>query len=77
MNRDRRKRIRDVMEQLRNASSELEAIKEDEQEAFDNSPESIQEGDRGMAMQTNVEEIESVCDELDTRIGELEEIVER
>lgn len=51
MNEDRRKRIFD-------AAAELEAVKEEEQEAFDNMPESLQGGEKGQAMEAAIEALE-------------------
>ena len=60
MNEERRKR-------LRAARDEIEAVKEEEQEAYDNLPESLQTGERGDAMENNISM-------LDEAIGSLNEI---
>lgn len=71
MNNIRRKQLQEISErvstlldQLRDCKDELEQIREDEQEAYDNLPESIQDGDRGQAMQNSIDAIESACDTL-------------
>ena len=55
MNEDRRKRIFD-------AAAELEAVKEEEQEAFDNMPESLQGAERGQAMEAAIEALEDAVE---------------
>lgn len=53
------------MEALR---QDIDSILEEEQEAYDNMPESLQNGERGEAMQEAIEALESAvgsCEELD------------
>lgn len=59
MNKARRKQIAQLLEQLENLKADLDSILEEEQEAFDNLPESLQEGERGQASQTAIESLES------------------
>lgn len=60
------------------ASSKLEEIKEDidsqateEQDKFDNMPESLQGGERGQAMEGAIEHLNNAVDELDAAIEKL------
>ncbi len=53
MNKARRKRIAIVLDKLRVANEELTAIRDEEQDAYDNLPENIQTGLRGDDMQEN------------------------
>ena len=55
MNKQRRKQLADMVEQLELLKSELEEVTEQEEEAFENMPESIQESDRGQRMQEVIE----------------------
>jgi hypothetical protein len=55
VNRTRRKALEDVMEQL-------EFLANEEQEAFDNMPESVQYGERGEQMQENVNQLEEAVE---------------
>ena len=68
MNKARRNRIADVQSKLEELKQEIDAILSDEQEAYDNMPESLQNGERGEAMQEAVDALESAvgsCEELD------------
>ena len=67
MNNDRRKRITEAMEYLSLARETLEVVRDEEQEAYDNLPESLQEGERGQKMA-------EAADALDTAVSDLEEI---
>ena len=51
MNKPRRKRIDAILQKLEELSEELCIIKEEEEEAFENLPESLQETERGESMQ--------------------------
>lgn len=73
MNKQRRKDLLDVAESLQEALDRLSEVRDEEQEAFDNMPESLQYGSRGGAMQEAIDtmdEWESEIDEIKSRIGE-------
>lgn len=72
MNKTRRKALNAVIKKLyllgeirAEILAELEGIQYDEQEAFDNLPESFQEGERGEAMQEVIDGMQEVLDALD------------
>ena len=68
MNKARRNRIAEVQSQLEALKQEIDSILEEEQEAYDNMPESLQNGERGEAMQEAIDALESAvgsCEELD------------
>ena len=88
MNRNRRKSLRTILGQMDELSTVLETVKEalqdvlnEEQEAYDNLPEGLQESDRGQQMQEYIDALEGVVDslgELDIEdlYGTIEEIAE-
>ncbi len=51
MNADRRKRLSAIAQKLVDIQTDLEAIRDEEQDAFDNLPESIQGGEKGQTME--------------------------
>lgn len=67
MNNDRRTRITEAMEHLSLARETLEAVRDEEQEAYENLAESLQEGERGQKM-------EDALDTLDTVVSDLEDM---
>lgn len=75
MNNVRRKQIREAMELIQQAYEILSAVTEEEQEAFDNLPESLQESEKGEQIEQNVEELEEVCDNLDSAYETLAEFI--
>ena len=84
MNRIRRKSLKAILGQMGELSTVLETVKEalqdvlnEEQEAYDNLPERLQEADRGQQMQEYIEALEGVVDSLgELDIEDLYETVE-
>ena len=74
MNKLRRKQIAEAIELIERAMGILEQVKDDEQEAFDNLPESLQGSERGEAMEEYIYTLEEFLDAMDT--DELQEIVD-
>ena len=60
MNNQRRKAIEKLAERLDELKSEFEAIMDEEQEAFDNMPESLQYSERGERMEGIISNMEDV-----------------
>ena len=80
MNKYRRKMIERVQDEIRllydkieDLRSEIDCIKEEEQEAYDNLPESLQYSDRGDAMQQSIDALETAYDYIDDCYSRLEE----
>lgn len=73
MNNTRRKAIKKLMGALADLRDQIEFIRDEEQDAYDNLPESLQESDRGEAMSTAVCNLEDAMEDLDLAIDALEE----
>lgn len=69
MNKYRRKQVQDALSLIDKAYALLTNAKDEEEMAFENLPESLQESERGTTMQDNV-------DYLDTAVTGLEEAKE-
>lgn len=65
MNKQRRKIINGAITKLEEAQIELESVKDDEEEAFNNLPESLQSGDRGEAMSEAIDNLESAISSIE------------
>lgn len=73
MNKERRKRIDEIIDQLNDIKDEIGSVLEEEQEAFDNMPESFQDGERGEAAQVSIDALEnanSSAEETTDNLGE-------
>ncbi len=77
MNKARRKQLEKVVEVLTAQMEELETIKDEEQEAFDNLPEAIQCTERGETMEENVDELDSIITDLENVIDSINEVIEK
>ena len=76
MNKDRRKRLRLIVDQGNQLLEDLRAIQEEEQDALDNIPESLQGTDRYTDMETAAELLEEAADNLEDLISRcLEELI--
>lgn len=76
MNAKRRKEILKAIDLINEAREILEYVAEEEQEAFDNLPESLQYSERGDRMQEVADGINDVCRELEDQISNLEDTME-
>lgn len=70
MNNFRRKSISEIMGKLQDLVYDLECVRDEEQEAYDNMPENLQYSERG-------EHAETVCENLDEACGMLDDLIER
>lgn len=64
MNKQRREELLDVSQLLDEAMDRLEEIRDDEQDALDSLPESLQYSARGDAMQDAIDTLEGFADEI-------------
>lgn len=83
MNKARRKAISDLIDRLDTLKgladeirSDLEAIKDEEREAFENLSESFQGSDRGQAMEAAADALEEAVGALDEIGGNVDQAVE-
>lgn len=76
MNKARRKRLSEIADELESLCYDLEAVASEEREAYDNLPESLQEGDKGCAMGEAADELDDICSELSDLRDRIVEVVE-
>ena len=69
MNKDRRARIQALIDKLYDIQSDIDFIKEEEQEYYDNMPEIIQYGEKG-------DKAQEAIDNLDYAYSQIDEVVE-
>ncbi len=73
MNKERRKRLASVTPKLEEVKEELKALHEEEQKAFDNLPESLQDSERGEQMNDCIDMLDDAVDEIACLIDTLKE----
>lgn len=74
MNNNRRKRITDITDKVKDLLGELAAIEEEEREAFDNLPESFQYSEKGERMEEAADTLQTFIDNVESEIEELNEL---
>lgn len=72
MNRERRKAIDAVFDQLEELKGEIERIREEEEEYFENMPESIQYGEKGELAEASIEELDNAYNSIGDAMQALE-----
>lgn len=75
MNKERRNRIAEIMDKLNEIADEICEVAQEERDAFDNLPESLQYGERGEAMEAAADELEDVSSEVSELASRLEELI--
>lgn len=75
MNRQRRKQISEVMEELVKLHATVNELGEQESEAFDNLPASIQEAEKGKTMWDISDHLTIACDAIQEAMDNLESAV--
>ena len=75
MNKERRKELEAIDALIAAAKERLEMVRDAEQEAFDNLPDSLQQGERGQAMEEAIGNLESTISNLEDVASEIEGII--
>lgn len=76
MNNARRKEIEKITVELEAIKERIEALQEEEQDAFGNLPESILYGERGDKMQSAIDNLEYAADNIQDCLENLSEASE-
>lgn len=74
MNKSRREAISKVIDKVDEARWDLDMIRDEEQEAYDNMPEGLQSSERGETMADGLETLDSILDnleEISSQLGDL------
>lgn len=77
MNKQRRKWLEDIVGKLDEQKNELSSLIDEEQGAYDNMPESLQDSERGEAMSDTLDALQTEMDNLEDVTQNLQEILER
>ena len=75
MNKTRRQQLSKWLQDLEAIKSELENICSDEQDYFDNMPENLQGGQRGMDAEEAIDQMNEAVSAIEEAISIVEEIV--
>lgn len=75
MNKEQRKRLAELYEQLSSVLDEVESIKDDEECKYDNLPESLQDSEKGEQLQEGIDALDEVYSYLSDAQSSLEELL--
>lgn len=76
MNKQRKNQLAKIVGKLEAIREELETLIEQENEAYDNLPDSLQESERGIYMGECIDSMDSAHSNIDDAISSIEEITE-
>lgn len=71
MNAERRKQIDTIMSILENMRNNIESVRDSEEDAYDNLPESLQNSDKGEKSQAAMTAMDSAAMDIDNAIDNL------
>ena len=66
MNDKRRRRLKKATSMINQAIQIIEEVRDEEQDSYDNLPESIMDGDRGAKMEEAIENMEDALSDLES-----------
>ena len=75
MNKDRRKRLEGIVKKLEELKGEIEGIGQEEQEYFDNIPESFQVSEKGETAEEHITNLEEAADQVNEAVEYIGEVV--
>lgn len=76
MNKKRLKNLETLVSKLEDLRDELQIIQQEEMDCYENAPENLQYSERYEQMETNADNLENACDELDSTIGNIQDIID-
>jgi exonuclease VII small subunit len=74
MNKARRKRIETLVAQISDLVAEIESVADEEREAMGNMPESLWESERYAEMETAIDALDEVVEQMQSAASALEEV---
>lgn len=74
MNKNRRERLERIASEMDELRSQLESLRDEEQDAFDNTPDSLRESDKGQETEAGLDTLNNAVDELESLADALREL---
>ena len=75
MNKQRRKSLEDIHARLMDIQEELAAIRDEEQEAYDNIPDSLKEAEKASAMSDAIYTMEEADSSIESAMDSINELL--
>jgi prefoldin subunit 5 len=77
MNKQNRKDLERALNLINQAMEVISAVKEEEEEKYDNLPEGIQDSERGESFQENIDNLDYAISDLDSVIEYVDNVINR
>lgn len=77
MNKQRRKELDIIARELNDIKERLEALRDEEQDYYDNMPENLQGSERGEKAEVAIESLEEAASSIEDAISSIEEATEQ
>jgi flagellar biosynthesis chaperone FliJ len=74
MNKERRKLLQSAVEHFEKAKEIITQVKEGEEEAHDNMPDGLKDGEKGEQMQNYISDLEEMETSIDEHLEKIQEI---
>ena len=75
MNNIRRKRLKEIKDRLEGIASDIDIVREEEQDSLDNLPENLQCSTRADDIQENTDSLEEIYDNVTDVIDQIDEVI--
>lgn len=75
MNKNRRKEIKTVIDELDKLGARIEELRDEEQGYFDNMPEGIQWSEKGDAVQETIDDMDEAIDSIQNCVDALNAVI--
>lgn len=72
MNKQRRNELNDIIERLEGLMADVEALRDEEQDCYDNMPENLQYSERGEMAENAISEMDNAISSIEDAISSLE-----
>lgn len=76
MNKTRRQQLNELAEKIRELNDEVETLRAEEQDYYDNMPESFQDGEKGERAQDAIDAMDEALEYLDNAADSLDSATE-
>lgn len=74
MNKQRRSKLANIINKLGIIMSDLQSLRDEEDEAYNNLPDSLRDGEKGAQMDDNINAMDNACDFIGDALQELENL---
>lgn len=75
MNKTRRRKLQELAEEMIIIAEQISAVADEEQDSFDNLPESLKGSEKGTVMEEYVSALSGFADDIENTVSELNDLI--